>query len=109
MLSASELETELNLRRAGLRPAARTSFAAISTDSGVSHVRRPGCKPIPVVRRETEDERRLLQLTVALWNGFVELPDLHPSDRAEMCRDVHNIQHRLMARAVRRGDPNYFR
>lgn len=50
----------------------------------------------------TEDEEKLLDLTVRLWNGFLALPDHHPTDRDEMCRDIHDIQHRLMARATRR-------
>jgi hypothetical protein len=54
-------------------------------------------------------EKRLLDLTVELWNGFFDLPDLHPADREEMARDIHDIQHRIMARATRRAHPDHFR
>lgn len=45
----------------------------------------------------------------ALWNGFVELDSSHPADNEEMSRDIHDIQHRIMARAVRRSDKTRFR
>jgi hypothetical protein len=57
----------------------------------------------------TEAERALLDLTVQLWNAFLALPDRHPADAEEMQRDIHNIQHRVMARVAVRENPEYFR
>lgn len=56
----------------------------------------------------TLQERQVLDLTAELWNAFAALPDKHPSDAAEMQRDIHDIQNRIMARAARRNEPEFF-
>ena len=57
----------------------------------------------------TDDEKRVLELTALLWNAFIALPDRHPADAEEMQRDIHNIQHRVMARVAVRAHPEFFR
>jgi len=56
----------------------------------------------------TEAELRILALTAQLWNAFLELPDRHPCDAEELQRDIHNIQHRVMARLAVRMTPGVF-
>jgi len=56
----------------------------------------------------TEQEQELILLTATLWNKFCELPNRHPSDAVEMARDIHDIQHRIMARAAVRAHPEIF-
>ena len=48
--------------------------------------------------RLTPREKTILQTTVVLWNAICKLEELHPQDREEACRDIHNIQNRIMAR-----------
>lgn len=52
----------------------------------------------------TEAEQKALDMTVELWNQMLELEVLHPSDRSETCRDIHNIQNRIMSRTERRKE-----
>jgi hypothetical protein len=51
---------------------------------------------------------KVLDLTAQLWNAFLDLPDRHPSDAEEMAHDIHNIQHRVMARLAVRTHPELF-
>lgn len=46
-----------------------------------------------------EQIEKCMSLTVDLVNAHHELPKdkIHPSDMAEMCHDIHNIQNRLFA------------
>jgi len=46
----------------------------------------------------TKEERAILELTRDLWNAIVALPWQHPSDLPDTCRDIHNIQNRIMSR-----------
>lgn len=48
----------------------------------------------------TKDENDALKLSGLLFNVFHNLPVLHASDRAETIRDIHDIQNRIMSRAV---------
>jgi hypothetical protein len=45
-----------------------------------------------------EQEQKVLDLTARLWNEILKLPVIHPSDRAEYQRDIHDIQNRIAAR-----------
>ena len=56
----------------------------------------------------TPQEQKVLDLTVELWNAFLDLPDQHPHDAPETMRDLHNIQNRLMARVAVRAHPERF-
>jgi len=50
----------------------------------------------------TEQETVVLNLTRDLWNAIKALPELHASDLPESMRDIHDIQHRIMARPAYR-------
>jgi hypothetical protein len=41
----------------------------------------------------------LLNISADLYNKFIELPDgvKHKMDDAELCRDIHDIQNRVMS------------
>lgn len=48
----------------------------------------------------TEQEKEIIDLTVKLWNAYTKLPVIHAADGEETCRDIHNIQNRVLARAA---------
>lgn len=50
----------------------------------------------------TKEEQDILNMTADLWNAILDLPVLHPLDMKETQRDIHNIQHRIMARKAYR-------
>ena len=52
----------------------------------------------------TDEERRLLDLTVDVWNGFVALPAQHPEELHEMGHAIHRVQHLIMVRPTRRAE-----
>ena len=53
-------------------------------------------------RNLNEKEERALEITANLWACLNDLEELHPSDIVEACRDIHNIQNRIMARPIQR-------
>lgn len=50
-------------------------------------------------------EQECLELSGRLMGCFATLPVLHPKDLAEMERDIHDIQNRILARAAYRAPP----
>jgi hypothetical protein len=56
----------------------------------------------------TETEKLVLELTAELWNAITCLGSFHPQELDDHCRDIHDIQHRIMARAARRSSPDFF-
>lgn len=48
----------------------------------------------------TQQEKEALDLTNELWEKIIKLPVLHDMDNQETCRDIHNIQNRLLARSA---------
>lgn len=48
----------------------------------------------------SSQERIVIDHLVEAWNAFVELPVLHPSDREEFMRAIHQAQLLVMARPV---------
>lgn len=50
----------------------------------------------------TPHEREALDALVAAWNKFVELPVEHPDDQTEFRHGIHQLQHMIMMRSVRR-------
>lgn len=46
----------------------------------------------------TDDEKKALSLSGELMTAFNKLPVLHPADVAEMIRDIHDIQNRILGR-----------
>lgn len=57
----------------------------------------------------TNEEKEILKITADLWNKLNALPDKHPCDGEENCRDLHNLQNRLLARVAKRTDPDIVR
>lgn len=57
----------------------------------------------------TEQELRVIDMTADLWNAIALLGGHQPSDMGEFERDIHSIQHRVMARAAIRAHPVVFR
>lgn len=57
----------------------------------------------------TDKERTALSLAAALWNVLIEMGEHSESDMQEHQRDIHDIQHRVMARVARRLNPDFFR
>lgn len=52
------------------------------------------------MNRNQEIAKELLIITANLFNKFLELEDVHPNDNAEMARDIHDIQNRILANTV---------
>jgi hypothetical protein len=50
----------------------------------------------------TEKESAVMEKTRELWDLILALPEEHPNDIQEYCRDVHNIQYRIFSRPIRR-------
>ena len=50
----------------------------------------------------TPAEQAVMDHLVAAWNGFVDLPVQHPSDKPEFASALHRIQYLLGMRVVRR-------
>lgn len=46
----------------------------------------------------TKEERDIIDLSAELWNRFCALPELHPSDKPELCVHIHAIQNMVFAR-----------
>jgi hypothetical protein len=46
----------------------------------------------------TTDEIEILNATRDVWNKFIELPVLHPSDQGEFCQHIHALQNIILAR-----------
>lgn len=50
----------------------------------------------------TEQEKAVIDASVALWNAFCALPIEHPDDVTEVRHAVHLIQDKVLARPARR-------
>lgn len=50
----------------------------------------------------TEKEADLMNQTVKIWNGFLELPVEHSCDRVEFMASLHDLQRHILSRPVRR-------
>jgi hypothetical protein len=56
----------------------------------------------------TEYEQRVVAVLGQAWNMFLELPDLHPSDRQEFMQAIHQAQNIVLARVgLRSSDLSY--
>lgn len=55
----------------------------------------------------TPDEEALLMMLGAAYNRFVNLPEMHPSDRREFMYAIHQAQNIVLARPAwrRHGEP----
>jgi SMC interacting uncharacterized protein involved in chromosome segregation len=52
-----------------------------------------------------EQEGTVMDSLVEAWNNFLKLEKQHPSDTEEFCRGIHQCQHILMCRILRRDYP----
>lgn len=57
----------------------------------------------------TEEEKKVLDSTVTLWNGFLKLEVYHPEDLEAVRSHIHAIQAIVMSREAVRNNPNLFR
>lgn len=48
--------------------------------------------------RLTSAEQKVIDASAALWNMIMELPEVHPMERPEICTAIHDIQSRILAR-----------
>ena len=46
----------------------------------------------------TEQENKVLEKTVELWEEFIKLPIQHPDDQQEFKFNLHQLQNQIMAR-----------
>lgn len=57
----------------------------------------------------TEEEIKVLDSTVTLWNGFLKLEVYHPEDLETVRNHIHAIQAIVMSREAVRNNPDLFR
>lgn len=57
---------------------------------------------MPVNYNLTNEEEEIVNLIGEVWNKFLKLPKEHPSEQFEFRHDIHHLQHRIMARPIRR-------
>lgn len=55
-----------------------------------------------------EDIKNLLDMTVKLWNEYLQLPEEHAADRADFCNGIHQLQRILATHIARRYTPFMF-
>jgi len=56
----------------------------------------------------TEPEFEVWKSLVSTHNKFVELPDMHPSDKLEWSNAMHRLQDLMAFRLAKRNFPIYF-
>lgn len=58
-----------------------------------------------------ESEIKLLKLLGQCYNDFVDLDEFgkHPNDVVEFATNIHTLQRLVMARSVRRNNPDIFK
>jgi hypothetical protein len=56
----------------------------------------------------TSQELAVMDHLVEAVNGFLDLPDKHPSDVAEFIQHIHVLQRHVMSRLARRAHPEIF-
>lgn len=57
----------------------------------------------------TPEELKVCEQAGELWNAFVALERMHPTETQEVMFHIHGIQHIVMARAAQRAFPDVFR
>jgi hypothetical protein len=50
----------------------------------------------------TDDEKKCLYHLGRAWNIFVDLPVLHPDDKSEFVRAMHQLEDKVRSRPVHR-------
>jgi len=56
----------------------------------------------------TKQEGKVMDSLVNAWNAFIKLPKEHPSDTQDFCNGIHQCQHILMSRILRRDYPESY-
>lgn len=56
----------------------------------------------------TKQEGKVMDSLVEAWNNFLKLEKEHPSDTQEFCNGIHQCQHILMCRILRRDYPRAY-
>lgn len=46
----------------------------------------------------TEQEKKVLNMTADLWNEFLKLESMHPTDQQDYCFHVHALQNIILSR-----------
>jgi BarA-like signal transduction histidine kinase len=49
-------------------------------------------------RNLTADEKRIIQSLSVIWNLFLKLPEIHPSDADEFMQAIHAAQNIVLSR-----------
>jgi hypothetical protein len=50
----------------------------------------------------TDQEMKIVNDLGNIWDEILKLPVYHTADNSEACRDIHNLQNRIMARDATR-------
>ncbi len=53
------------------------------------------------MRDLTQEEQTIVEACALLWNKILELPEVHKQDNIETCRDIHDIQNRILSRPAK--------
>jgi len=56
-------------------------------------------------KEEEKKEKEVLRHLVNAWNDFIELPEMHPSDKEEFQHCLHQLQYLIGIREIRRLHP----
>lgn len=54
----------------------------------------------------TDQEHKVIDLLAEAWNAFLELDELHPDEKHDFRKSIHEAQRNIMARPVRREFKN---
>jgi hypothetical protein len=46
----------------------------------------------------TEQEKKVMNQIVELWNSFLQLPQIHEDDQKDFCYMIHRLQDMIAAR-----------
>lgn len=57
----------------------------------------------------TQDEIKIINKTVEVWNDFLKLPEYYPNDKLYMEQHIDAIQAIIMQRQTVRDNPEVFR
>jgi hypothetical protein len=54
-------------------------------------------------------ELRILDQLAEVWNNYIKLTELHPSEKIEFMHKLHDLQIMIMARAAYYTNPELFK
>ena len=74
-----------------------------------------GCECVYCIRETkkrdsglTDAEYEIAEHLIKAWNGFIDLPVQHPSDKSEFHASIHRLQYLLGVRIARRNHERYW-